>query len=297
MALSNTVSLTEQTLAPAPHSPGQRAWQRLKKNKGAVVGLIVIILLILAAIVGPWLSPFEYDRSDYSVINSGPTASNWFGADALGRDLLTRSLYGARISLLVGVAASVISLFIGVTYGAISGYMGGRVDAAMMRFIEVLYGIPLLLFVILLMVVFGSGLHIILLALGLVYWLKMARIVRGQTLSIRENDYVAAARGLGAGHGRIIFRHILANTTGPIIVNLTLTIPEAIFTEAFLSLIGLGVSEPMASLGTLVSEGYSSLADYPHLFLFPAGLISVTMLAFNFLGDGLRDVLDPGQRD
>ncbi|MCX7044761.1 MAG: ABC transporter permease [Candidatus Sumerlaeota bacterium] len=297
-ATYSSPSLSPSLSAPLspPLSPARRAWQRLRRNRGAMAGLVAIAIISLAAIVGPWLSPYAFDEMDYVIQNQGPSPKHWFGADESGRDLFTRCLCGARVSLLIGVAASLISLVIGVTYGAISGYAGGKVDAVMMRFVEVIYGIPLLLIVILLMVAFQPGLTIILVALGMTFWLKMARIVRGQALSIKENDYVAAARGLGAGHARIIFRHLLPNMTGPIIVTLTLTIPEAIFAEAFLSLIGLGISAPNASLGTLVADGYAALAYYPHLFLFPAAIISLTMMAFNFLGDGLRDALDPGQR-
>lgn len=243
------------------------------------------------------ISPYDHDEPDYAAQWESASASHWFGTDELGRDLLTRCLYGARISLLVGVVASLISLVIGVTYGSVSGYLGGKVDATMMRLVDVLYGIPLLLFIILLMAVFKPGLPLIFLALGATFWLKMARIVRGQTLSIKENDYVSAARALGASTPRVIAQHILPNAAGPIIVTLTLTVPEAIFVEAFLSLIGLGVSPPMASLGTLIAESKDALEYYPHLFFFPAGMISITMLAFNFLGDGLRDAFDPGQRD
>ena len=279
----------------APLSPRRRAWERLLRNRGALVALAVIVLLAAAAVAGPWFSPYGYDDLDYAVQNQSVSRAHWFGADELGRDLLTRCCHGARISLAVGIAASLIALIIGVAYGAVSGYAGGKTDAVMMRLVDVVYGIPLLLFVILLMVMFKPGLPLILAALGCVFWLRMARIVRGQTLSIKERDYVAAARALGSSHARIILRHILPNTAGPIIVTLTLTVPEAIFSEAFLSLIGLGVSAPRASLGTLVAEGFSALADYPHLFFFPAAVISVLMLAFNFLGDGLRDALDPEQ--
>lgn len=278
-------------------SPGRQAWGRLVRHRGAFVCLVLIVSLAVASVFGPMISPYDHDEPDYAAQWESASASHWFGTDELGRDLLTRCLYGARISLLVGVVASLISLVIGVTYGSVSGYLGGKVDATMMRLVDVLYGIPLLLFIILLMAVFKPGLPLIFLALGATFWLKMARIVRGQTLSIKENDYVSAARALGASTPRVIAQHILPNAAGPIIVTLTLTVPEAIFVEAFLSLIGLGVSPPMASLGTLIAESKDALEYYPHLFFFPAGMISITMLAFNFLGDGLRDAFDPGQRD
>ena len=210
--------------------------------------------------------------------------------------MATRICYGARISLSIGIVASLINLGIGVLYGGISGYFGGRIDSVMMRIVDILYGIPLLLYVILLMVVLKPGLMNVFLALGLVYWLRMARIVRAQVLGLKELEYILAARVLGASHRRLIFGHLLPNSLGPIIITLTLSIPEAIFTEAFLSFIGLGVSAPMASWGVLASEGVVTLRSYPFQLLSPAIAISLTMLGFNFLGDGLRDALDPRMR-
>ncbi|MHB1044324.1 MAG: ABC transporter permease, partial [Eubacteriales bacterium] len=213
-----------------------------------------------------------------------------------GRDLFTRVWCGARISLLIGLVTSIICMLIGVVYGSISGYAGGRVDEIMMRLVEVLYSIPFLLYVILLMVLFEPGLKTIFLALGLVYWLSMARLVRGQVLALKEQEYVLAARLLGAGACRILTRHLIPNTMGPIIVSMTLLVPEAIFTEAFLSFLGLGVSAPMASWGVLASEGIRGLRNYPWQLFFPAFFISLTMLAFNFAGEGLREALDPRMR-
>ena len=274
----------------------QDAWRRLQKNKLAMAGLAVIVFIALMAAVGPLFSPYSYSDQVLADANQSPSAQHWFGTDNLGRDLFTRVLYGARISLSIGIVASLINLTIGVVYGGVSGYFGGRVDNVMMRFVDILYGIPLLLFVILLMVVLKPGLTNIFIALGLVYWLGMARIVRGQVLAIKEQEYVLAARLVGAGSRRIILRHLVPNSMGPIIVTLTLSIPEAIFTEAFLSFIGLGVSAPMASWGVLASESLAGLRSYPFQLLYPALAISVTMLAFNFLGDGLRDALDPRMR-
>ena len=274
----------------------QDAWLRLKKNVPAISGLIIILGIALLALIGPMLSPYSYSDQTLSNANLGPSASHWFGTDNLGRDLATRVCYGARISLSIGIVASLINLFIGVIYGGISGYFGGRIDSIMMRIVDILYGIPLLLYVILLMVVLQPGLMNIFIALGLVYWLRMARIVRGEVLSLREREYILAAKMLGASSRRIIFRHLLPNSLGPIIITLTLSIPEAIFTEAFLSFIGLGVSAPMASWGVLASEGVVTLRSYPFQLLFPALAISLTMLGFNFLGDGLRDALDPKMR-
>jgi len=274
-------------------TPTTEAWRRLRSNRAAMTGLVLVLALIAVAAVGPWVSHYDYYEQNFAHADESPSAAHWFGTDELGRDQLTRVLYGARISLAVGIVASLIALLIGVTYGGVSGYFGGNVDSVMMRIIDLLYGIPLLLFVILLMVLLGTGLQNIFIALGAVYWLAMARIVRAQILSLKTRDYVQAARALGAGHTRLILLHLLPNTMGPIIVTLTLSIPEAIFAEAFLSFIGLGVSAPKASWGMLASDALSGLQDYPLRLFFPAAAICLTMLAFNFLGDGLRDALDP----
>ena len=274
----------------------QDAWRRLKQNRLAMVGLWVIVAITLIAIFGPMLSPYSYSDQSLFDQNMYITREHWLGTDDLGRDLLTRIMYGARISLTVGFVASFINLTVGVVYGGISGYYGGQVDNIMMRIVEILSGIPLLLYVILLMVVLKPGLQNILIALGLVYWLGMARIVRGQILSLKEQDYVLAARTIGANNWRIIWKHLIPNAMGPIIVTATLNIPQAIFTEAFLSFIGLGVNAPMASWGVLANDALPSFRTYPWQLFFPAIAISITMLAFNFLGDGLRDALDPKQR-
>lgn len=280
-----------------PHVGFRRdAWMRLKKNRAAMAGLGIIIFIGLLAILGPLFSPYSYSDQSLADANQPPSAAHWFGTDNLGRDLATRICYGARISLSIGIVASLINLGIGVLYGGVSGYFGGRIDSVMMRIVDILYGIPLLLYVILLMVVLKPGLLNVFIALGLVYWLRMARIVRAQVLSLKELEYILAARVLGASHERLIFGHLLPNSLGPIIVTLTLSIPEAIFIEAFLSFIGLGVSAPMASWGVLASEGVVTLRSYPFQLLSPAVAISLTMLGFNFLGDGLRDALDPRMR-
>jgi len=274
----------------------QDAWRRLKQNRLAMVGLWVIVAIALIAIFGPMFSPYSYSDQSLFDQNMYISREHWLGTDDLGRDLLTRIMYGARISLTVGFVASFINLTVGVVYGGISGYYGGQVDNVMMRIVEILSGIPLLLYVILLMVVLRPGLQNILIALGLVYWLGMARIVRGQILSLKEQDYVLAARTIGADNSRIIYKHLIPNAMGPIIVTATLNIPQAIFTEAFLSFIGLGVNAPMASWGVLANDALPSFRTYPWQLFFPAIAISITMLAFNFLGDGLRDALDPKQR-
>ena len=287
----------EQHRQLRPHlSFREDAWLRLKKNRAAMAGLTMILLVGLLAVFGPLLSPYSYSDQSLANANQAPSASHWFGTDNLGRDLATRVCYGARISLSIGIVASLINLGIGVLYGGISGYFGGRVDSVMMRIVDILYGIPLLLYVILLMVVLKPGLLNVFIALGLVYWLRMARIVRAQVLSLKEQEFVMAARVIGASPSRLIFGHLLPNSLGPIIVTLTLSIPEAIFIEAFLSFIGLGVSAPMASWGVLAAEGVVTLRSYPFQLLWPALAISLTMLGFNFLGDGLRDALDPRMR-
>jgi oligopeptide transport system permease protein len=274
----------------------QDAWRRLKQNRLAMIGLWVIVIITLIAVFGPVLSPYSYSDQSLFDQNMYVSKEHWLGTDDLGRDLLTRIMYGARISLTVGFLASLINLTVGVVYGGVSGYYGGHIDNIMMRIVEILSGIPLLLYVILLMVVLKPGLQNILIALGLVYWLGMARIVRGQILSLKEQDYVLAARTIGADNSRIIYKHLIPNAMGPIIVTATLNIPQAIFTEAFLSFIGLGVNAPMASWGVLANDALPSFRSYPWQLFFPAIAISITMLAFNFLGDGLRDALDPKQR-
>lgn len=274
----------------------QDVWRRLKKNRMAMAGLCMIVLIITLAIFGPIISPYTYSDQDLNATNRPPSAAHWFGTDNLGRDLLTRVLFGARISLSVGFVASFIILTIGVIYGGIAGFFGGWLDNLMMRIVDILWAVPLTLFVILLMVVMGPGLLTIFVALGSVYWVGMARIVRGQIISLKNQEFVLAARTIGASPWRILLRHLIPNAMGPIIVTVTLNIPNAIFTEAFLSFIGLGVSAPMASWGVLASEGAQSIRAYPWQIFFPALAISLTMLAFNFLGDGLRDALDPRMR-
>ncbi|MGB9867680.1 MAG: ABC transporter permease [Bacillota bacterium] len=285
----------EQIVRPSV-SYWQDAWRRLKKNRLAMLGLFMVIFLAVVAIFGPMVSPYGYDDQDYAHSDEGPSWAHPFGTDRLGRDLLVRVLYGARISLSIGLVSSLINLTIGVAYGAISGFAGGRLDEAMMRVVDILYAIPTLLIVIMLMVVLGSGLTNIYIALGVSYWLTMARIVRGQILSIKEQEFVLAARLIGVPYWRILLRHLIPNAMGPIIVYSTLSIPNAIFLEAFLSFIGLGVAAPMASWGTLASEGIQSMKSYPWQLFFPAAAISICLLGFNFLGDGLRDALDPRLR-
>lgn len=276
-----------------PQKLRERGWRKMKKNRLALWGMAIVAVMTVLAVVGPWLSPYTYDAQNFAMANAWPSREHWFGTDSLGRDLFVRVLYGARISLSIGLVASLINVCIGVLYGGVAGLVGGRTERIMMHIVDVLYSIPMLLYVILLMVVFRPGLLNIYLALGISYWLNMARIVRGQILSLKQQDYVLAARSCGASTWQILRRHMIPNCVGPIIVTLTLSIPDAIFTEAFLSFIGLGVSAPMASWGVLASEGINSMRSFPFQLFFPAAALSLTMLGFMFLGDGLRDALDP----
>lgn len=274
----------------------QDVWRRLKLNKVAMTSLILIVLLVLIAAIGPLLSKFDYRSQDTQALSLAPGWVHWFGTDDLGRDLYVRTLYGARISLLVGIVSALINFVIGIIYGGISGYYGGKVDNVMMRIVEVLYAIPVVLYVILLMVVMGSGLQNIFVALGISYWVGMARMVRGQVLQLKQQEFILAANAIGENDFRIIIKHLIPNAMGQIIILLTMSIPAAIFTEAFLSFIGLGVSAPMASLGVLCNDAVSSFRTYPYQLFFPAITICLIMLAFNLFGDGLRDALDPKMR-
>lgn len=274
----------------------QDAVRRLKENKIAMISMFVIIIVIIMAIVGPFISKFNYSSNDLLNSNMWPDKIHWFGTDELGRDLFVRVMYGARISLSVGFVAAIINLTIGVFYGGIAGYYGGNVDNIMMRIVDVLYSIPMMLYVILLMVVLGKSLLNVYITLGIIYWVGMARIVRGQVLSLKEQEFILAAKAAGASKFRIILRHLIPNSMGAIIVTLTLSIPEAIFTEAFLSFIGLGVAAPMSSWGTLCNDALATYKTYPYQLFIPALAISITMIAFNLFGDGLRDALDPKMR-
>ena len=274
----------------------QDAWGRLRANKLALTGLAVIVVILLLAVIGPVLSPYEYDAQDFMISNEPPNLTHWFGTDMFGRDIFVRVLYGARISLAVGFLASFISLFIGVIYGGISGFAGGRLDDFMMRIVDIIYSVPMMIYVILLMVVVGPGLKSIFITLGISYWAPMARMVRAEVMRLKSEEFILAARVLGASSRRILLRHLIPNALGSVLITLTFSIPGAIFTEAFLSFVGLGVSAPMASWGVLCSDASASLAIYPWQLFFPAGAISITILAFNFLGDGLRDALDPRLR-
>ncbi|WP_066392823.1 ABC transporter permease [Cytobacillus horneckiae] len=269
---------------------------RFRKNKLAMFGLVLLGVLIFMAIFGPYMTEYDYRTNDLTNKNQSPSSEHWFGTDDLGRDVFTRTWEGARISIFIGAAAALIDLFIGVLWGGISGYKGGRTDEFMMRFADVLYGVPYLLLVILLMVVLGQGLGTMILAMTITGWINMARIVRGQVLSLKNQEYVLAAKTLGANTSRIMAKHLIPNSMAPILVTMTLTIPSAIFTEAFLSFIGLGLTPPLASWGTMANDGLPALRYYPWRLFFPAIFISLTIFAFNVVGDGLRDALDPRLR-
>jgi oligopeptide transport system permease protein len=274
----------------------QDVWIRIRKNKLAMGGLIFIIVITLAAIFGPMLSKYNYTAQDLSMADMGPSSAHWFGTDKFGRDLFVRVLVGARISLTIGFVASALSIFIGVLYGGISGYCGGTVDNIMMRIVEAIYAIPMTIYVILIMIVLKPGLESIIIALTISFWITMARIVRGQIMSLKEQEFVLAAKTIGASPLRIILKHLIPNCMGQIIVTLTLSVPDAIFQEAFLSFIGLGISPPLASWGSLASDALGGFQLYPYQLLFPALAICFTMLAFNLLGDGLTYALDPKMR-
>lgn len=286
-----------QTMVRPRETYWQDAWRRLKGNKVAIIALIILVLLILLAVFGPFLSKFDYRKNDMSSLDTPPSSLHWFGTDSLGRDLFVRTLYGTRISLAVGIVSAIINLVIGVIYGGVSGYYGGYLDNIMMRIVDVIYSIPTMLYVILLMVVLGGGrLANIFIALGISFWGGMARMVRGQVLTLKQQEYILAARALGAGSKRLLLRHLIPNCMGPIIVTMTMSIPNAIFSEAFLSYVGLGVSAPMASLGVLCNDAVRTYRTYSFQLFFPAIFLCMIMITFNLFGDGLRDALDPKMR-
>ena len=272
-------------------SPRQDAWRRLKKNKAAMFGLVVLGFLIVLSILGPWITPYSYSEQNLELGPSSPSPAHWLGSDLFGRDLLTRILYGSRISLAVGFIASFVALIIGVSWGALAGYLGGRIDVLMMRTVDVLYALPFTIFIILLMVVFGNNIILLFLAIGAVEWLTMARIVRGQVLHVKQQGFVEAAVSLGLTRFQIIAKHVLPNVLGTVIVYTTLTVPNVILLESFLSFLGLGIQPPQSSWGLLISYGVETMEEYPWLLIFPAVILSLTLFSLNFLGDGLRDAL------
>jgi oligopeptide transport system permease protein len=286
-----------ERIAGPPVGFWKDSWIRLKKNRGAVVSLgLIVILFLMAFAIGPLLSQYGPYAQDLSRRYIGPSAPFWFGTDEFGRDMWTRVWAGTRVSLYIAFLAALLDVFVGVTYGAVSGYRGGRTDNVMQRGVEVLVGIPSLVIAILAMIVFRPGIITISIAIGLTGWVFMARIVRGRMLQLKGQEFALASRSLGASGTRLVRRHLLPNSLGPIIVNLMFTIPSAIFAESFLSFIGLGIQVPEASLGSLISDGASKIQTTPYLLWFPAAVFSVIMICFNLLGDGLRDAFDPRMR-
>mgnify|MGYP002632465619 CR=1 FL=1 len=278
-----------------PESQGYwvSAWMRLRGNRVAMASGIIVVLMAALVTLSPLLAPYDINAQDLELGASPPSGAHWLGTDELGRDQLTRLLFGGRISILVGVCATLVSLIIGVTYGCVSGYIGGRTDAIMMRLVDVLYAIPFTVFVIVLMVAFGTDLILMFFAIGAVEWLTMARIIRGQVMSIRQQTFVQAAVALGYSRRRIIFRHVMPNVMGPIVVFTTLTVPQVMLLESFLSFLGLGVQPPQSSWGLLIRDGARLMESFPWLLIAPGVALSVTLFALNALGDGLRDALDP----
>jgi oligopeptide transport system permease protein len=274
------------------------AWRKLRRNRAAVTAACIISVMLVLVLVGPLFADYTYDFTDWSNVSSAPSldTGHFFGTDTLGRDLFVRTLYGGRISLMVGVVATIVSLVIGISYGATAGYFGGRTDSVMMRIVDILYAMPFMFFVILLMVFFGRNIVLIFVAIGAINWLDMARIVRGQTLSLKQREFVEAAQAQGVRTFTLIRRHIVPNLLGVVIVYVTLTIPQVILVESFLSFLGLGVQEPMTSWGALVKEGSEELESSPWMLIFPAAFLATTLFCFNFVGDGLRDALDPKDR-
>jgi oligopeptide transport system permease protein len=309
MSIPFTAADTERQIGEIQ---GRSLWddalRRLLRNRAAVISIVILAVIALAAIFGPYFLAYTFYEQDYAVVSCAPDwwpdtsvmcnagGSHWFGTDSVGRDLLVRTLYGARVSLSVGLIATLVSLVIGVIYGAVAGFIGGRIDELMMRFVDVLYSIPYIFLVIILMVIFNRNFFLLFVAIGAVEWLTMARIVRGQTLSIKQKEFIEAARAGGVGTFGIIWRHIIPNVLGPVIVYVTLTVPASILAESFLSYLGLGIQEPLTSWGVLISEGKDQMETAPWMLLFPAAFMTVTLFCFNFIGDGLRDALDPKDR-
>ena len=283
--MSNTSSLWSDALS------------RLLKNKAAVAGAFILVILITLALLAPWIAPYPYAYQDLDLGASAPSSAHLLGTDVLGRDLFSRILYGARISLLVGFIATTVALIIGVSWGIIAGYFGGKIDSVMMRIVDVLYGLPFIIFIILLMVIFGRNLWLLFLAIGAIEWLTMARIVRAQVLTLKNQEFVLAAQAMGVSNFSMFRRHLLPNILGPIAVYATLTIPQVMLLESFLSFLGLGIQPPMSSWGTLIKDGVESMEEYSWLLIYPGLTFTITLFALNFFGDGLRDALDPKTSD
>ena len=273
------------------------AIDRLVSNKLSLFGLIYVVLIITLALITPFIAPYDYAYQNLELGPSPPSPEHWLGTDTLGRDLLTRMMYGSRVSLMVGFLATIVALTIGVTWGTVAGFAGGKTDTIMMRIVDVLYGIPFIIFVILLMVIFGRNLVLLFMAIGAVEWLTMARIVRSQVMSLSKQEFILAAEAMGVSKPSIIYKHLIPNTIGPVIVYATLTVPQIMLLEAFLSFLGLGVQAPLSSWGLLIRDGAVSMEEYWWLLIFPSLAFSLTLFSLNFIGDGLRDALDPRTAD
>ena len=269
------------------------AWIKLRKNRLALFGFAVLIALCVVSLLTPLIAPYSYEEQDLMLGATPPSAKHWLGTDIFGRDMLTRIMYGGRVSLMVGFVATAVALVIGILWGAIAGFVGGRVDAVMMRIVDIMYALPFMIFIVLLMVVFGRNILLLFIAIGAVEWLTMARIVRSQVMALRKQEFIEAAYSMGLSQWTIIRRHIIPNTLGPVIVYTTLTIPSVMLLEAFLSFLGLGIQPPESSWGLLINYGVETMEEYPWLLIFPGITLSLTLFALNFLGDGLRDALDP----
>jgi oligopeptide transport system permease protein len=284
--------------AVAGRSPWADARLRFMRNRAALLSLALLCLITLACIVGPWLLPYAYDSADWDAMSLPPSLKNWhwFGTDESGRDLLVRSLIGGRISLVVGVLATMASVTVGIAWGAIAGFIGGKVDSLMMRIVDMMYAIPYLLIAVLMVTILGRDFHLVVLTITVFSWMDMARVVRGQTLSLRSKEFVEAARAIGVPTHRIIFSHIVPNLLGVVVIYATVTVPGVILTESVLSFLGLGIQEPMTSWGVLIQDGAGVMEVSPWMLLFPGALLSITLYCFNYVGDGLRDALDPKDR-
>jgi oligopeptide transport system permease protein len=299
MLLSNNDALAGQLERAAQPPRGRSPWRdartRFLRNKAAVVSLAVLSLIALACIVGPFVLPYEFDTADWNAMSLPPSwqGMHWWGTDEAGRDLLVRCLIGGRISLMVGLLATIASVAVGIAWGATAGFIGGTVDSLMMRFVDMMYAIPYLLIAILLVTILGREFYLVVLAITAFSWMDMARVVRGQTLSLRTMEFIEAARAIGVPTRRIIFRHIVPNLLGVVVIYTTVTVPAVILTESVLSFLGLGIQEPMTSWGVLIEDGTKVMEVAPWMLLFPGALLSITLYCFNFIGDGLRDALDP----
>lgn len=295
--LAHAVAQTD-AVATKPRSLWSDARRRFLRNRAAVISLCLLSLIASACIIGPWVLPHAFDSADWDAMNSGPSLKNahFWGTDDAGRDLLVRCLIGGRVSLTVGLLATLASVSLGIAWGATAGFLGGKVDAVMMRIVDMMYAIPYLLIAILLVTILGREFYLVVITITVFSWMDMARVVRGQTLSLRSMEYVEAARAIGVSKARIIFSHIVPNLLGVVVIYTTVTVPGVILTESVLSFLGLGIQEPMTSWGVLIQDGAKVMEVSPWILLFPAALLSTTLYCFNFIGDGMRDALDPKER-